>query len=110
MIVSSISSSFGEGAHIDTTLLGSGKLKQMFPGCQSAISVLGGGAADIKFSDGDVLQLGARKIYIAATPGHTPVRLQCLVWNVVRGANPCFSVSSGLHIVHSGRSIDGVHR
>jgi len=52
-------------------ITGSGKLKQLFPGALSAISVLGGGAADIQFADGDALQFGARKIYAVATPGHT---------------------------------------
>eukprot|EP01035_Chromulina_nebulosa_P018653 gene18653-24395_t len=57
-------------AHADH-ITGSGKLKQLVLGSQSAISALSGAAADIKLSEFDLLTLGNRHIYSLHTPGHT---------------------------------------
>ncbi len=54
--------------------IGTGKLKELFPSCCSAISSLSGAAADLKLNDGDSFVFGERSVRAISTPGHTAVR------------------------------------
>ncbi|CAF3447567.1 unnamed protein product [Rotaria socialis] len=57
-------------------ITGSGKLKALFPGCQSVLSNLSGAKADIYLKDGEFIKIGeSSKTPLAlecrTTPGHT---------------------------------------
>jgi len=57
-------------------ITGSGKLKTLFPGCQSVISNQSGAKADIYVKDGELIQIGETGktplvLECRATPGHT---------------------------------------
>lgn len=50
-------------------------------GIQTGVSALCGAAtADMQLNEGDILQFGAQKIQVIATPGHTPGSIS-YVWN-----------------------------
>lgn len=50
---------------------GSGRLRELCPGAQSAIAATSGARADRMLSEGDVVSFGARHVRVMATPGHT---------------------------------------
>lgn len=52
-------------------ITGTGKLKQIFEGCRSAISKASGANADIYLNEGDEIKFGKYVIDVIATPGHT---------------------------------------
>lgn len=53
-------------------ITGSGKLKELHPGCKSVLSIRNVEAkADMKVAEYDYLELGNRKLFVLATPGHT---------------------------------------
>ena len=57
-------------------ITGSGKLKGLFPGCQSVLSHLSGAKADVFVKDGETIKIGEKgktplEIECRETPGHT---------------------------------------
>ena len=52
-------------------ITGSGKLKQLNPGCKSALAAVADAQADILLNEFEFVQVGTWKIYAVATPGHT---------------------------------------
>ena len=52
-------------------ITGTGKLKSLIPGTQSAISRLAGAKADVILEDSDKINFGARFVKGISTPGHT---------------------------------------
>merc|ERR1712168_64538 len=52
-------------------ITGTGRLKKLLGGCQSALSEKSGGQADILLKDGDRIQFGGHSLEVAETPGHT---------------------------------------
>ena len=52
-------------------ITGTGRLKNLAPGCQSVISEKSGGLADILVRDGDNIQFGEQSLQVSETPGHT---------------------------------------
>ena len=52
-------------------ITGTGVLKSLIPGCQSLISRESNAQADIKVTNGDVVEFGDHKIEVRSTPGHT---------------------------------------
>ena len=52
-------------------ITGSGYLKQLLPGCLSAISDHSGAKADHQLKDNEVLKFGRHEIKAVSTPGHT---------------------------------------
>ncbi|CAG0888298.1 unnamed protein product [Cyprideis torosa] len=52
-------------------ITGTGKLKKLIPGCQSALCITSGGQADIQLEPGASLSVGSLALEVRATPGHT---------------------------------------
>ncbi|CAB3382153.1 Hypothetical predicted protein [Cloeon dipterum] len=50
---------------------GSGKLKELLPGCRSLISKASGAQADVHVADSELVEFGRHKLECRATPGHT---------------------------------------
>ncbi|CAF1019842.1 unnamed protein product [Adineta steineri] len=66
-------------------ITGSGKLKTLFPGCQSIISNVSGAKADIYIKDGDLIKIGESGktpiiLECRSTPGHTN-GCTCFIWH-----------------------------
>uniref|UniRef100_A0A6T8PRG9 persulfide dioxygenase n=2 Tax=Hemiselmis andersenii TaxID=464988 RepID=A0A6T8PRG9_HEMAN len=66
---------------------GTGKLKDLIPGCKSAISTASGAKADEKFDHGKVFTIGSHKLAVRATPGHTD---GCVTF-VLNDGEACFT-------------------
>ncbi|VVC25622.1 Metallo-beta-lactamase [Cinara cedri] len=52
-------------------ITGTGELKKLIPSCQSIISQLSGGKADIYVNPGDEIEFGRYSVEVRSTPGHT---------------------------------------
>ncbi|XP_028395203.1 persulfide dioxygenase ETHE1, mitochondrial-like [Dendronephthya gigantea] len=52
-------------------ITGTGWLKALFPTCQSVLSKVAGGQADILFEDGHIIEFGDHALECRLTPGHT---------------------------------------
>lgn len=52
-------------------ITGTGFLKQLLPGTQSAISKASGALADLYLEHSDVVEFGRHRIKAVSTPGHT---------------------------------------
>ena len=52
-------------------ITGTGALKKLLPGAQSAISAASGAKADILLKNGDQIKFGEHVLDVLATPGHT---------------------------------------
>lgn len=52
-------------------ITGTGLLKKLVPGCQSLISKVSGGAADVHVNHGDLVKFGEQELEVRGTPGHT---------------------------------------
>uniref|UniRef100_A0A915KKV6 Persulfide dioxygenase ETHE1, mitochondrial n=1 Tax=Romanomermis culicivorax TaxID=13658 RepID=A0A915KKV6_ROMCU len=50
---------------------GSGKLKQLLPGCKSLIAESSNCKADVLVKPGDIVEFGNLKLEVRSTPGHT---------------------------------------
>lgn len=52
-------------------ITGTGKLKKLFPACQSVISRASGARADIHLNPNDKIRFGNHELIARPTPGHT---------------------------------------
>lgn len=52
-------------------MTGTGKLKKIFPQCNSAISLASKADADVKLAPNDIVQIGKHQLEVRPTPGHT---------------------------------------
>jgi sulfur dioxygenase len=67
-----LSLKYGLNTHVHADhVTGTGKLKTIFPDCQSAISAVSTAKADVHLEDYDAVTFGSRKVYAVRTPGHT---------------------------------------
>jgi phosphoribosyl 1,2-cyclic phosphodiesterase len=55
-------------------ITGSGLLKGIFPGCQSVLSAVSTGKADVLLEPFQRITFGSRSLVAVPTPGHTAVR------------------------------------
>jgi glyoxylase-like metal-dependent hydrolase (beta-lactamase superfamily II) len=50
---------------------GTGKLKELIPGCKSGIAKAAGAKADLHYNHGDTIAFGSHSLEVRSTPGHT---------------------------------------
>jgi len=63
---------YGLNTHMHADhITGTGKLKQLNPGCKSVISRASGAQADVYLEEGDKITFGKYEILATGTPGHT---------------------------------------
>uniref|UniRef100_A0A0R3RNU9 Lactamase_B domain-containing protein n=1 Tax=Elaeophora elaphi TaxID=1147741 RepID=A0A0R3RNU9_9BILA len=63
---------YGVNTHLHADhITGTGKLKRIFPHMRSVLSKYGGGEADVRISDQEILKFGNENLEVRATPGHT---------------------------------------
>jgi sulfur dioxygenase len=66
---------------------GTGKLKELIPGCKSGIAKAAGAKADLHYNHGDTIAFGSHSLEVRSTPGHTD---GCVTY-VLDGGKMCFT-------------------